>query len=375
MAASSFILPPFKIERYFARYEFSAPYLLCCSDCEPLLLPELLSMAEPNDLLMWDEQRLGYTDSHGEPLLRNEIVTLYRTLTPDNCLVVTPVEGIFIALNVLLKKGDHCIVTFPGYQSLYEVARSIGCDVSYWEPVEDKGWYFDVDHLASLITPHTKALIINFPHNPTGSTITKEQLEAIVALARAHSLTIFSDEMYRGLEKDDTQTLPSVADLYENGLVLSGMSKSFGLPGLRIGWLASQNKEFLDACLIFKDYITICASGPSQILSLIALKAQKKILDRNRDIITHTSAAFAEFVSHHSDCFSWHPPKAGSIAFVRYHGSDGVTALAKKLLDAEGIMILPSTVFEYHDAHWRLGLGRKNVPEILDRLDRFMRKL
>jgi aspartate/methionine/tyrosine aminotransferase len=362
------IASPFKIERYFARYEFSAPHLLSCSDCEPLKKSELLHLADEELHTRWESLWIGYTDSQGEPYLRHEITKLYTKLQSEQVMVVVPIEGIFLTMHTLLQKDDHCIVTFPGYQSLYEVARSLGCQVSYWEPDEEKGWYFDIAKLKSLLKDTTKLIVINFPHNPTGAMLTTEQLNELVALARSRSISIFSDEMYLKLEADQNKKVASVADLYEYGIALAGMSKSFSLPGLRIGWLASQNKQFIESAMMLKDYTTICSSAPSQVLAAMGLRSKEIILGNNRRLIADNVRILNTWIEKHKELFSWVAPQGGSVGFVRYAGKEGVYALAQRLLAQEGLMILPSTVFDYGDAHWRIGLGRKNVPELLERL-------
>ena len=213
-------IPPFKLERYFAKHEFSAPYLLSCSDCEPLTLNELLSMSDDESLSLWEALWLGYTESQGHPLLREKVAHLYDHIVPGNVLVVTPEEGIFIVTNVVLNPGDHVIVAFPGYQSLYEVARSIGCQVSRWMPQKQQGWVFDLDALKSEIRPNTKLIIINFPHNPTGATISQEDFHELLVLAEERGILVFSDEMYRFLEYQDVDRLESASDLDENVIAL-----------------------------------------------------------------------------------------------------------------------------------------------------------
>ncbi|KKS73876.1 MAG: Aminotransferase [Candidatus Gottesmanbacteria bacterium GW2011_GWC2_42_8] len=164
---------PFKLERYFARYEFSAKYLLCSSDCDGLAVSDLLSLADEETRKMWQELKVGYTESLGLPLLRQEIIKLYQGINQDDVLVAAPEEGIFIAMNVLLNKGDHIICTFPGYQSLYEIAHSLGCEVTKWVLDEEKDWGVNLTFIEKNIKKNTKLIIINFPHNPTGSLINK----------------------------------------------------------------------------------------------------------------------------------------------------------------------------------------------------------
>lgn len=360
-------IPPFKIERYFAEYEFSVPFLAGASDCMPLTLSELLALSDPKTRKAWDNLWVGYTDSAGEPYLRQEIARLYQNIKPHQLLIASPIEAIFVAMNVLLKKDDHAIVTFPGYQALYQVGQSIGADVAHWKPQEKEVWQFDVNDLKKLIKKNTKLIIINFPHNPTGALLTRTQLQEVVELARAHNITIFSDEMYWMLEHTKADHLPAIADMYELGISLFGMSKTFGLPGLRIGWLAMQNEKLLADMLAFKDYTSICSPGPSQMLSLMGLQAKEKIIEKNLALIHHNTQALKTFIAEYPHLFSCALPKGGSVALVKYLAKEGITGLAQRAL-AKGIMLLPSTVFDYGDHHFRAGLGRKNFPEILEKL-------
>jgi aspartate/methionine/tyrosine aminotransferase len=271
-------LKPFKLERYFAKYEFSVKYLLSSSDCDGLQQCDLLGMADDEIRSLWDHLTLGYTESLGHPLLREEIAKLYQGVTANDCLVIAPEEGIYIALNSLLQKGDHIICTFPGYQSLYEIAEGIGCEVTKWEPEEANGWRFDPDFLEKNIKTNTKLIIVNFPHNPTGCLPNKEDYQRIIGLARKNNLHLFSDEMYRFLEYDQKDRLPSACEIYDKAISLFGMSKTFGMAGARIGWIATKDKNLYAKMATFKDYTTICSSAPSELLSIIALRAKNKII-------------------------------------------------------------------------------------------------
>ncbi len=216
--------------------------------------------------------KLGYTESAGHPRLRELIAQVYAGIETEDTLVVVPEEGIFLLMHALLSPGDHMICTFPGYQSLYEVARSIGCQVTAWEPSEERGWHFDVGELEEKIRSNTRLIVVNFPHNPTGYVPPREDFESIIRLAEKHGAYLFSDEMYRFLEIDKGPTLPSACEMYEKGITLFGLSKTFGLPGLRMGWLASKAGDVLQRVNELKDYTTICASAPGEILAIMALK-------------------------------------------------------------------------------------------------------
>jgi aspartate/methionine/tyrosine aminotransferase len=368
-------IQPFKLERYFAKYEFSAPYLLCCSDCEPLTLKEVLSWADEETLKLWKNLWLGYTESQGHPLLREEVTKLYKTIKPQNVLIVTPEEGIFITMNVILEKGDHIIVTFPGYQSLYEIADSLNCEVTKWIPNEEKEWDFDIKFLETQIKKNTKLIVINFPHNPTGSLVNKEKFQKILNIAKERNIFVFSDEMYRFLEYNPKERLDCASDLYENAISLFGVSKSFALAGLRIGWLITKNQEFFRKLAVFKDYTTICSSAPSEILALIALRARDKILKRNIDIINKNLNILDNFFKKYSSLFSWVRPKAGTIAFPKFLGSQKISEFCLDLVEKKGVMLLPSDVYDFMGNNFRIGFGRKNMLKSLAKLEEYIKKL
>lgn len=366
---------PFKIERYFAQHEFTAPYLLSSSDCESLSLSELLSYADAESLKLWKNLRLGYTESLGHPLLRAEIAKLYQSVSVDNTLVVSPIEAIFLAMHALLKPGDHVVSIFPAYQALYEVPRSIGCDVSLWKlTARDKSWHVDVDQLASLITPHTRLIVINFPHNPTGCLPSRETFDAIVNVAREHDLFLFSDEMYRWLELDEAKQLPSACEVYDKAIVLSGLSKTFALPGLRMGWLVAHDRDFLTRCQSLKDYTSICHSAPSEVLAIMVLRAHRAIAARSLEIVRRNIANAENFFTQNSKLFRWLPPQAGSIAFPQWLGSRSIEEFCDLALKEAGVMIVPGEIFDMPGRHFRVGLGRKNFPEALVRLADFLNK-
>lgn len=363
---------PFKLERYFDKYEFSAPYLLSSSDCEPLQLNELLALADEESLEKWNTLKLGYTESKGDPLFRNEISKLYTSISADDVLVLVPEEGIFIAMNILLDKGDHVITTFPGYQSLYQVAEDIGCRISKWEP--DSHLKFQIQDLKSLVTDKTKLIVINFPHNPTGAVISKKELNEIVALARNKNITIFSDEMYRFMEYDERDRLPSVCDLYENAISLFGLSKTFGLPGLRMGWLTTRNDHFMQALIAFKDYTTICNNAPGEKLGTIALQNKYALIQRSLHVIHSNLTVLEAFAQRQKEWFIWQTPKAGSIAFPELKIKGTVMDFCQDLVKKKGVMLLPHDVYDFSRNHVRIGFGRKNLPDVLKVFEDFVKE-
>lgn len=365
-------IAPFQLERYFAQYEFSTPYLLSSSDCEPLTLGELLAQGDAESLELWRVLSLGYTESQGHPLLRAEIAKLYSRTSPDDILVVTPEEGIFIAMNVLLERGDHVIVTYPGYQSLYELARYIGCEVTPWTPDKCGMWRFTLDRLESSLRPHTRLIVVNFPHNPTGANLASSQFHDLLNLARERDIAVFSDEMYRLLEHDHSARLETACDVYENAVSLSGMSKAFALAGLRIGWLATRNQAFLNDFAVFKDYTTICSSTPSEILALMALRARDTIIARNLGIIRHNLRELGCFFARYPDVFEWLRPEAGTVAFPALRPPLQIAEFCRGLIEKKQTMLLPGDVYNFPGNHFRVGFGRRSLPQALTRLEEYV---
>ncbi len=365
------------MERYFAKYEFATPYLLSSSDCESLSIKELLSF-NPQAIIDFHSLKLGYTESLGDPELRSEISKLYETVSSTNIIVFSGAEeGIFCFMNSLLSEGDEIIVQFPGYQSLFEVASSIGAKVIRWEMDESSDWSLNMKFLENNITKRTKAIVINNPHNPTGSIISKELYRDIVQIAQKNNLYLFSDEVYRFTEFDKSDALAPAVDIYDKALSLGVMSKSLGLPGLRIGWLALKDKVLFDKISGFKDYTTICNSGPSEFLASVALKNKEIILTRNQDIIKQNMELLDDLFEKYSEFISWVRPKGGSIGFVKINKEmfQSSERLSLELIEQKGVLLVPGTIFEFDDFHFRIGFGRANLDECLIHLKSYFDNL
>lgn len=344
------------------------------SDCDGIKMEDILKKADDCELELWNNLKLGYTESTGHPGLKDAVLKHYNhqgagAFNPDNVLVSSPGELAFALMNTLLSNKDHAIVISPSYQSLYEVIRSIGCDISFWK-TEENDWSFSIDCLKKLIKPNTKLLIINFPHNPTGSYLKKKEQDDIVSFAKEHDLYLYSDEMYFKLNyRDDYPSLPPVAALYEKGISLWGMSKSFGMAGLRIGWLVCQDVDLLKRIASLKDYLSICASAPSEILAIIALNHSDYFINKNIEKIKRNISIFKDYIASQtpSDTLftDFIPPKAGSVAFVKIKKGISSMEFSDRLVKSSGIMTVPSEIFDYRSGFIRVGFGRQNLPEIL----------
>jgi aspartate/methionine/tyrosine aminotransferase len=366
-------LQDFKLERYFAQYEFKAPHLLCCSDCESYSVGELL--AGDDSVALFHNLQLGYTQSPGSPELRQQIAKLYSNIHSGEILVTAGAEeAIFIFMNTALKPGDHVIVQYPCYQSLFEIPRSIGCEITRWEGDEKKGWAPDINFLADSIKDNTRAIIINSPHNPTGYLMPPELFNAVVQIAAGRGIILFSDEVYRFLEYDRRNRHAAACEIYENAVSLGVMSKSYGLAGLRIGWISTRSREIYNQMAAFKDYTSICSSAPGEFLAICALRRGADLIKRNLSIIEENLTVLDNFFKRYERLFSWHRPKAGPIAFPGIKWGQSAGEFCRELLNATGVLLLPGSCYDLGDSNFRIGFGRKNMPECVAKLEEYINK-
>lgn len=369
-------IQPFQLERYLAAHEFSAPYLLCCSDCESLSVAELLKL-EPGSEEQFHTLRLGYTPSSGNASLRSEIAKLYHQIEEKHILVHSGAEeAIFTFMNTVLDRGDHLIVHYPAYQSLLQIAESIGCEVTRWVTREEGGWELDLEFLRVNLRHNTKVVVINCPHNPTGYVMPRDVFDSFVKLSQEHGFIIFSDEVYRFLEYHPDTILPALSDVDDRGVSLGVISKSFGLAGLRIGWIATRNLRLLEQLATFKDYTTICNSAPSEFLAEVALRQRDTIFQRNLKIVRRNLDVLGQFFGEFQGLFNWHPPGAGPIAFPSLSEGSDSRRFCSDLVRQSGVLLLPGTLFgpEYR-SNFRIGYGRINLPECIEKLRAYIHDL
>jgi aspartate/methionine/tyrosine aminotransferase len=366
-------LAPFLLERYFARYEFTVEHLLCSSDCESLAIQDLLGLeSDAHD--RFQQLRLGYTESQGASSLRSEISRMYQTISPDEVLVHAGAEeAIFLFMHAALSPGDHLIVHTPCYQSLAEVARAIGCPVTPWVADEAHEWHLRLSDLEQALRPNTRAIVINTPHNPTGYLMSRDEFLEVHRMADRHGVIVFSDEVYRESEYNPADRLPPACDLGDRAVSLGVMSKTYGLPGLRIGWVATRNAAMIARMATLKDYTTICNSAPSEFLAELALRHRATLTRRNVAMIRENLSFLDGFFRQYHAYFQWHRPMAGPIGFPRLIG-ENVETFCHDLATTAGVLLLPGTIFNDSGNHFRIGFGRQNLPQAMTRLEEFMRK-
>lgn len=372
-------LPDFRLETHFSKWEFKARYHMTASDAESLSLRDLMAMASDEEREAFEGMWLGYTETYGAPDLREQIAKTYTRQSASDILCFAGAsEGIFAANNVILDRDSHAIVVTPNYQS-HETLPVAICEATGIPLDPDDGWSLDIDRVAAAIRPNTRLMTINFPHNPTGTILPRDRYDALVTLCRKHGIYILHDEIFNGLGPTGAAHLPFIADIYERGLSLNVMSKSFGLPGLRIGWIACQDTEILSKMERMKHYLSICNSGPSERLTMIALRNREKLLARNCAIVDENLPKWDAFFARYPDLFDWHRPDGSCMAFPRYKGAEGADEFCRALVEESGVLFLPSTIYSSELGptpadRFRLGFGRSNLEEGLAALEAHMKR-
>jgi len=341
---------------------------MTASDAESISLRDLLAMATPEEREEYEGMWLGYTETFGASDLRETIATQYTNRNANEILCFAGAsEGIFAANSVILDKDSHAIVVTPNYQSHETLPLTI-CEATGVPLDPDDNWSLDIDRVADAVKPNTKLVTINFPHNPTGAILPIDRYRSLVELCRKQGIYILHDEIFNGLGPSGTQHLPFIADSYERGLSLNVMSKSFGLPGLRVGWIACEDKEVISKMERLKHYLSICNSGPSERLTKIALNQKDTLLQRNCSIVDENLPKWDRFFKSYPDLFDWKRPDGACMGFPRYKGSEGVEQFCRSLVEESGVLFLPSTIYKSDlgptpNDRFRLGFGRKGLDE------------
>lgn len=368
----------FELETYFSTWEFRARHHMTASDVESMTVDELLSVAGLEEASPLSSLKLSYTETWGAPALREALAATYEYVGAEDILCFAGAEeGVYVAMRVLLAADDHAIIVVPNYQAAETIPLDI-CEVSGVALNEQRHWQLDIDEVRAAIQPNTKLISVNFPNNPTGAIIGESDYRSLIEICRDKGIYLFNDEVYRLLELDERKRIPQVADLYEKGLSLNVMSKAYGLPGLRIGWIACRDHDVLVRMERYKHYLSICNSAPSEQLALIALGAGDRILQRNRALMRDNLAELEKFFGEYASLFEWSRPDGSCIAFPRYRGRDGVEAFCTRLVEQSGVLLLPASVYRSDlmptpRDRFRIGFGRKNISEGLEAFRGFLK--
>ena len=360
----------FALAAYLDRWSGCAHHALAASDSEPLPLAALLRLAGPEDRRRWERSGLGYADPRGASWLRATIAARYRRLDADAVLASAGVqEAVTCVLSALLGPADHAVVVVPIYQpSELVVTRLCAADGVALDPGRD--WTLDLDRLAAAIRPNTRLVLTNFPNSTTGAVLDRATLGGLIDLCRRNGLWLVNDEVYRQTDLDQERAVPPVVDLYERGISINGLSKGFGLPGLRVGWAACRDRGTLDRILAAKNLLSSCLARPSEILAQVALQAEPRLTGRARGIGQRNLHRLRALLDRHPDLFDLDEPTNLAFACPRFRGREGAAAFARNLAAEDGVLVLPSVLWHSDLAsipvdRLRLGLGRVGSDDAL----------
>jgi aspartate/methionine/tyrosine aminotransferase len=373
-------LPDFGLEVFFSRWEFAARHVLTASDAQSMSLGELLALGTDEDRTAFERITLGYVPTWGGDALRQAIAATYSNLRPEDILAFSGAqEALFWLLQEAAGPGDHVIITVPGYPSIESLALATEAEVTGLALTPETGWALDLDRLERALRPSTRLVAVNFPHNPSGAVPDPSTFQALVDLCELRGIRLFCDEVHRGLELDPARRLTQAADLSPTAVSLNVTSKSYGLAGLRVGWLASRDRDLLARLERRKHYTSISNSGPGEFLATLALRHGEAIQARNREIVRHNLPLFEAFFLRWPALFDWERPQGGCICFPRYRGAEGVEAFCRDLVERAGVLLAPASLFRSSLAdtptdRFRVGVGRSNPEPALEAMQRFLER-
>jgi aspartate/methionine/tyrosine aminotransferase len=357
-------IEPFELERLQSTYEHQVDYNLSESGVQPLKLGELV--ADPASQAALLAEALCYTQTNGTALLRERVAAQYPGGTAHHVLMTNGgAEANYITMWNLVEPGDEVVMMVPNFMQAWGVGRAFGAVMKEWPLVPPKHsgagrrrWRIDVDALEQLMTPRTKVIAICNPNNPTGTRFESDDLDRIAAIADKYGSWILSDEIYRGAERDGRET-PTMWSRSERVIVTSGLSKAYGLPGLRIGWIVGPPSR-IASLWSFHDYTTIAPSALSDTLARHALEPsmRERLLARTRGVLNRNFPIMADWLDEGGDLFSYVPPDAGAMVYVRYHRSINSTDLVTRLRLEKSVLIVPGDHFGM-DGYLRFGFGER----------------
>lgn len=344
----------FGVEEWLNTWEKKATYDISQSSVEALTLEELVGLdgTTVKDFFEGLSQKpLDYGWIEGSDSFKELVSSLYKQVEPENILQTNGATGAnLLALYALIEPGDHVVSMLPTYQQLYDIPRSLGAHVEFVELKEEEQWQLDLNELKSKLKPETKMICLNSANNPTGTLLDTPTLKAIVDMAREVDAYILIDEVYSPLTHEGDFT--SIADLYEKGVSTNSLSKTYSVPGLRIGWTAS-SKELADIFRKYRDYTMICGGVLSDELAVHALKNKDKILERNRKIVKENLEILNQWVEKEPRV-SLVSPYYVSTSFIKLDIPQDDQSFCIDLLEETGVLLVPGSSFDY-PGHARLG--------------------
>lgn len=368
---------PFLMERMMSKFEQDVDYNLSESGVHPVTLRELLG-DDGDEIRTLLDTELNYPHVNGIPKLRERIAALYDGASPENVLVtVGASEANYLAVRTLLNAGDEIAVMLPNYMQIWGVAKNHGFRAQTFHLLEANGWALDVQELQEAVSTNTKLIAVCNPNNPTGHILSEGEMAAIVHAADSTGAWILADEVYRGAERAMEGETPSFYGRYDKVLAVGGMSKAYGLPGLRMGWVVGP-VETIDDIWARHEYVAISAAMLSNRLASLALSEdiRPRLIERARNYIRRGYSTLQQWMDGHGGTFHVTPPDAAAIAFARYALDINSTVLAERLIERKSVLIVPGDHFGY-DRFIRIsfGLPQNRLIAALDRIHEMIEEI
>jgi len=360
---------PFALERMMSLWENQVEYNLSESGVHPMTTDELVT--DPKQIEELLTTGLNYAQANGIPELREHIAALYPGASPDNILVTSgAAQANFTTLWTLMEPGDEIVMMLPNYMQIWGIAKNFGLNLKTFSLIEELDWAVDVSELEQAVTDQTKMIAICNPNNPSGHIMTSDEMEAVVSAAERSGAWLLADEVYAGAERTTDEVTPSFWGRYDKVLAMGSMSKAYGLPGLRLGWVVGP-PETIEQIWARQDYITIGSTMLANVMAAHALspEVRPRLLARTRKYIGDGYGNFERWAEENEGLFSWVPPEAAAIAFVRYNIEVNSTELVERLIHEHSTNVVPGDHFGL-DGHLRIsfGLSEDYLMEGLDRV-------
>lgn len=354
-----------------------AKFGLSPSYCDPMPMAELLAF-EPDTLERFTQLSTAYTKMNGGEELRQQITSVYRSIAPHQIITTSGSDDAIVALfSALVNPGDKVVVHVPTYESLSSIAEWRGATLLQWNACEAESWQPSLDELAQLLKQRPRLVVVNFPHNPTGFMPNAQYAQKLIDMVDEAGAILVADEVYRGLAVTTpaANLLSSFADLSPNVIAFNTMSKAWGLPGLRVGWIASKNEAAMRLIGHMRLHFNGYLGTPNEFLTSLALRHTDAIFARNATIARTQLAQLHDFMTKHRKMLAWHAPPDGVVAFPCWLGDIDTDALSREVLAQTGVLIAPSSKFAWGQRHLRIGYGVHTFPQALALFDHYLTNL
>ena len=366
----------FQLEEWFERYEFDVDHLLGSSSCAGMTIEELFEIT--GETVDFGELSLGATPGPGSDELREAISTWYDKQAPKNIYITSSsTEAIFLLIESILSSGDSMVAMFPMYPALYQLAEDNGAEIRYWHLRHENGFELDFDELKELVDETTKLIVINNPNNPTGQIMLTDDLRQMVQFSKEHGIQLWVDEVFRGITVDGGPTTPSIRDIDSTTISTGSMSKSFGLSGLRVGWIAAP-EEVLEAFRHIRFYTTVTAPVMEQKIATVAHRNWDKVMGRNQAILDRNYTFLKQWMGDRSHIFDWVEPKGGPVTFPKFIDSVNTDDFCLKLAEDYSVLV-PSGNYSFNaEGFIRIGFGHSSgfeaaMLKVGDALNQFLK--